>query len=316
MPITRSIEWLNHNGQRRYPFTDAASLRDTQGVIQLPNDFIVALQLPIHAGLAVFPHLFYLQELIIAPIGFTIVIGYNDGDTNPQVAAAHVPTIVHTTNRTYALGGLDDFADSNGQITIGSLDNISKLPAGRFLFTAETAPIDSDSIRPMIRGITSITVVNGQDESEKLYGDIRLTAGRNMQLEGLADYLGLGPRITFSAIDGAGLNEECDCNDEQEGVPIRFLNGIPPQPNGNALVVGSTCLNIVPITNGLLFEDTCSEPCCDCVELAALTDQIDRFADGEATVRLFISELRSQVGGTLSSILGSRLGDTQCVDCG
>jgi len=315
MPVGNfNLQWLNHNSQRSYPLADWGTAEDDSASITIPDDFIVGLDFPVHAGLNVQPEKFYLKTLGIYPTGYTITLGYDDGSDYPTVASVSIPKDAHEENRSYALAGSDDYDDSVGKIVIGRLANVDGLPSGLYMFSPAATPIETDCIRPMIRGISSLTVVNGNDRSDRIYGDVELVAGTNMRL--VANIVeGQSPEIVFNAIAGEGLNEECACEESVDSPAIRYINGIPPLIDGNFRMVGDNCLTISPITNGLQLTDTCSEPCCGCEELDALTRQINRFADGVLTFQTFVGGLRSEVTQMSQVVLGSRLGDQGCVTC-
>jgi hypothetical protein len=316
MPLSNwNIQWLNLNSQRSYPLTDWGTKRDRTDAIRIPDSFIVAFYLPVHAGLDVEPGKFYLQSLLITPTGYNIGFGYDDGTSSPPlIASANIAKVTHTENRSYAVGGVDDFDDTIGHIAIGTLDEIDALPPGYYVFEPEATPIEVDAIRPIIRGISSITVVDGQDRSPRLYGDIELLAGDNMRIVA-TEVEGQQPVVTFSAISGEGLNEECVCEEEDEGPCIRFINGIPPLPDGNFRMVGDDCLLIQPIENGLLLVDDCSKPCCGCAELTALTQAVSQMADGVITFKNFVNNLGVEVRNMSTAVLTSRLSDQGCVEC-
>lgn len=315
MPIgIWNVQWLNQNSQRSYPLTDWATGLDKTGTIAIPDDFILALYFPTHAGVDVQPERFYIKQLGIYPTGYNIAIGYNDEDALPVVAVANIDRSTHTENRSYALPGSDSFDDSVGKIVIGSLTAIDQLPPGVYQFDPQGSALEVDAIRPMIRGISSITVVNGQDRSPRIYGDVEFIAGNNMRI--VANQVeSVAPEIVFNAIEGEGLNEECVCEEEGEGPCIRFINGIPPLPDGNFRMVGDECIDVGPIPNGLQLSDQCSQPCCGCEELEALTRQIDRFSDGVLTLQNFASSLGSEVTQMSQIVLGSRLSDQGCLEC-
>lgn len=316
MPLANwNVQWLNQNSQRSYPLTDWATKRDESDSISIPNSFIVALYFPVHAGQDVEPQRFYIQTLGVFPTGFNIGIGYNDGSSSPPlVASVNVAKSTHTENRSYALAGSGDYDDSVGKIVIGRLDEANDLPPGQYDFEYDGGALESDAIRPMIRGITSLTVVRGLERTERLYGDIELVAGNNMRIT--ASQVGSeAPQITFSAIEGEGLNEECVCEEELEGPCIRTINGIPPLPDGNFRLIGDDCLLVEAIANGVQILDDCSEPCCGCEDLQAIVDQIDRFADGVVTVQNFANTLGSEVTQFHQVVLGSRLSDQGCIEC-
>jgi hypothetical protein len=311
MPIGNwNLQWLNHNSQRSYPLTERATKTDVTNTVRIPDSFIVALYLPIHAGLAVLPENFFLKSILIAPTGYNISIGYNDGDTYPTVAAVNIAKSTYAPNRGYALGGIDDFADTVGQIVIGRLDEIDSLPPGLYEFLPEAGEIEPDAIRPMIRGISSIQVDNNAELSQRIYGDILLVAGSNMRIDVA---LGTTPTITFNAISGENLNEDCVCDDTPPPPCIQCING---QCSGTDFpLVDGECVQILPTTNGIKLVDTCAQPCCGCEELNALKLQLDRFGDGVTTLQNFVTRLGSEVTQMSLVVLGSRLGDTGCNTC-
>lgn len=315
MPSYWNVQWLNHNSQRSYPLTDAATKKDRTGSIQIPDDFIVGLYFPVHAGLDVLPDRFFIKQLGIYPTGYSVAVGYNDGSLDPPiVAAVNIDRSTHQLNKSYALAGSGDFDDSVGRIVIGKLTNIDRLTPGVYKFDPGGSDLEVDCIRPMVRGISSLTVITGQDRSERLYGDIELAAGNNMRIV-VNQISNQVPQVVFNAIAGEGLNEECACEEEGDSDPIRYINGIPPLPDGNFRMVGNPCMEISPIINGLQFTDSCSQPCCGCDELDKLTDQIDRFSDGVLTLQNFASRLGAEVTQMSQIVLGSRLGDTGCIEC-
>lgn len=317
MPIGNwNLQWLNHNSQRAYPLADWGTGIDRTGTVQIPTDFILALYFPVHAGINVAPDKFYLQTLGIYPTGYSVVIGYDDGTASPPIVAnVNIAKSGHTEYRTYALSGADNFDDSVGKIVIGSLASIDLLPPGIYTFEPAATPLETDAITPIIQGVSSLTVVNGTDRSDRITGDIELAAGTNMRI--VANLVeGRAPQIVFSAISGEGLNATCNCEGETTGEPIRFINGIPPLSDGNFRIVGSKCLEITPIANGLLFTDSCSQPCCSgSAELDALLQQIQRFATGVTTLENFANTLSGQVTQMNQIVLGSSLGDGACFTC-
>lgn len=316
MPLGHwNVQWLNQNSQRAYPLADWGNATDQTGTVTIPQNFMLALYFPVHAGLVVSPDQFYIQSLGIYPTGFSISVGYYNGTGTPiVVGTVNIASAQHTEYSTYALAGINDFDDSVGKVAIGTLDDINKLPPGYYTFDHNATPLETDAIWPMIRGISSLIVVNGSDQSQRIYGDIELVAGDNMRI--VANLVeGLSPQIVFSAISGEGLNSTCACEDEPVGNCIRFINGIPPLPDGNFRIVGNKCVDVQPITNGIQLSDLCSQPCCGCTELEALISQINRFADGVVTLQNFASNLGGTVSQMSQVVLGSKLADNGCIEC-
>jgi hypothetical protein len=318
MPIGNwNLQWLNHNSQRSYPLTDRASKVDTTTTVRIPDSFIVALYLPIHAGLSVQTDQFFINTLLISPTGYAVGIAYFNPTTQvtTPVATANIAKATHTINNTYALGGINDFSDTVGQIIIGRLDEIDSLPPGLYSFTKTASEIETDAIRPMIRGISAMRIINGQEISPDIYGDIELVAGTNFRIDYAVNPATGRPRIILNAISGLNLNATCDCDVNEIGECIRCINGVCSD-DGNFNISGNECITVAASGNGIELADVCAVPCCGSAELDALKNQIDRFSDGVSTMQNFVTRLSSEVTQMSLVVLGSRLGDAGCNTCG
>jgi hypothetical protein len=315
MPIgIWNLEWLNHNSQRSYPLAEDATKTDLTRTFILPDDFLLGLYLPVHAGLDVDVDLFFIRSISVFATGYNVSIGYNDNPSNPSiVASAIISQVTHTPNMSYALPGINQFDDTVGKLVIGVLDSINLQPAGQFFFDYAGGKLDSDCIRPMIRGIQSIRVLNNGELSPPVTGHVILAAGSNFQIS-LAQVAGNPATVTFNAVDGAGLTATCECEGDV-GPPIRTINGQPPTTAGDFTLNGIHCLTIEKITNGLQLDDTCSTPCCGCAELEQITHEIEMIGTGEATIQSFVDQLAKEVQTFSQIVLGSRLGDQGCVQC-
>jgi hypothetical protein len=310
MPIGNwNLQWLNHNSQRSYPLTERATKTDTTGTIRLPDSFIVALYLPIHSGLAFAPNNFFIKSVLIAPTGFNITIGYDNAGTAVDVAVANITRSNYQPNRSYALGGVDNFDDCVGRIVLGVLDEVNTLPLGLYSFDRAGGELEPDTIRPMLRAVTRLRVSNNGELSAPIYGDVTLVAGINVRLT--AAVVGAETEIIFDAISGANLNEECYCKVPETGDCIRCINGVC-STDGNFVIAPDDCIQITPMSNGLKFSDTCAQPCCGCTELDAVVDQINRFGDGVTTLQSFVTRLGAEVTQMSLVVLGSQLGDSGC----
>jgi hypothetical protein len=281
----------------------------------VPDDFLLGLYLPIHAGLDVDVEHFYIASVAVFANGYNISIGYNDGSASPPIIATAVISVTNfTPNSSYALPGAGAFDDTAGKLVIGVLDSISLQPTGQFTFNYQGGKLDSDCIRPMIRGIQSIRVLNNGELSAPMTGHVILAAGTNFQITCL-QVPGLPGQITFNAIDGAGLTTDCSCQDTASTGPIMTINGIGPDKAGNFKFNGSQCLEIDPISNGLHLNDVCSSPCCGCAELEQITQELQLIGTGQQTLENFVNNLGTQMNAMSQIVLGSRIQDQGCIQC-
>lgn len=307
MPIGNwNLQWLNHNSQRAYPLTDRATKTDATGTLVLPDSFIVGLYFPINAGMAFTANNFYVKSVLIAPTGFNITLGYSDGSTTIDVASANIARSTYSPNKAYALGGIGEFSDSIGNVVLGVLDEIDLLPPGFYEFSKAAGELEPDTIRPMLRGVTRLIVNNNGETSLPIYGDVTLVAGTNMRID--VSTVDGGTEITFNAISGENLDQNCDCDIPDTGACIRCINGVCSQ-DGNFTFAQDDCIEITQIDGqgvGLSFTDTCAKPCCGCAELDAITAQINRFGDGVTTLQNFVTRLGSEVTQMSLVVLGSK----------
>jgi hypothetical protein len=258
---TWGINWLNANSQRRYPLSEDATLVDTSSSFTLPNDLIVDMIIPVHADPSVDPTLFHLAAVTVFGTGVTIALGY-DGTIIGSIA---VDTVSFVPNSTFTISCSGAFFDTVGKIVVGSLDATLQ-SAGAFSFDLAGGRLVPTVIKPDIRGVNAIYLQNGQNISTALQDDVVLQAGRNIVLN-IVTTPGEPDRLVINAVDGAGLNQGCDC-DENATLPcINTINGVAPDTGGNFTLLGDDCLLLDSIANGLQLTDQCSKPCCGCTEL-------------------------------------------------
>lgn len=303
---TWNLEFLNHNSQRAYPLAEHVSARDVTGSVTLPQDLIVELYLPIAAALDTLPDKFFIRTLTIVGGGLTLEIGYDDGTESPPLAASTtISTAGFRENSRYALVGVNDFDDTVGTVVIGRLDGVSALPAGAYSFEPSAALLDPDAIRPMIRGISSISIEQGGQRGPLLRDNIVLEAGANIRLS-TALVPGGWPVIRIDAIPDATLTQ-CDCA-EQRPPCIRTINDIPPDSRRNFTLLGDRCLTITPIANGLALKDICCQPCCGAEELDEVFRLIRGLESSAQTVQTQATTLTSRIMQFEAVVLASRIG--------
>ncbi len=312
MPLsTVNLPWLNHNSQRAYPLSESVTREDQSGDFTLPDDLILALYFPIHAGLSVSVEKFYLQSVAVFPTGLSVSLGYDDNsEAPPTVATALVPLATHAEYKSYRLVGEGDFEDCVGKVVIGAPDAVRALPGGLYVFDPAAAYLDTDCIRPSARGLSSLSIRSGGETSRRYYGDVELVAGTNFRLT-VSTVDGV-QKVRLDAISGEGLNQECDCAGATPTSVIRTINNIPPKANGDFTLGASNCTEVTSVTGGVKFRNTCSQPCCGCPELEVLTSRMEKFGAGAVTLQNFANRLESQSAIFNSVVLGSKLGDAPC----
>lgn len=313
MPLNINRDWLNLNGQRRYPLAGDATRVDLTAGFTIPDDFLVELQLPVHAGLDVDPGRFFVLGVGAYASGYSLTVGYQPA-TGGAVAAATalVPAAGFARNGVYALGGIAPFDDTFGKVVIGRLDSIALQPPGSWTFDLDATRLDPDAIRPIIRGVSSLVAVNGAQRSVRLQGDVALIAGANCQLD-VVEADGQDPLVVVNFLEGAGTVTPCECaGDVSQPVPIATINGLGPDASGAFSIVGSDCLQVQAIPGGVRLVDVCSKPCCGCAELDQIVQTLRQLDQQRATVQEFVSRLQVAVDTMDQIVLGARLNDRSC----
>jgi hypothetical protein len=307
-------EFTEHNALRSYPFANGTSRRPIIGAddFQIPNDFIVGASIAVTANATVVrPDCFFLQRLSLYPHGYTLTIGYRTVssastpftdvfESYEDISVAKATLLVTDFENKMTVIPLipleNDFYGIQGHITIGSVQNITSLLAGEWIFDLEAAQFDMDVIRYLPRCVSSIKVTNSDSSLQTVYGEVEFVAGTNVTLTQV--YQG---DITKIIID-----VQQDTTPPASASAIYTINGIRPNNNGNFSVVsGSECLNIVDEPSQITIEETCAQPCCDCEELSKLTTSIENIATATSNIQRYQQALEQQL-----SLLESALGVT------
>src|SRR3954469_14521824 len=71
-----NLNWLNLNSQRKYPLADDADAVSESGDFTVPDEFIVELDLAVHAGVDVQPSRFFVHYVGAYATGYSVVVGY------------------------------------------------------------------------------------------------------------------------------------------------------------------------------------------------------------------------------------------------
>jgi hypothetical protein len=316
MPLSQwNLEFLNHNAQRSYPLTADATKIDTTGSFTIPDDFLVGLDIPVSTAMNMESGQFFIRQLGLFASGIQLIIAYDTGTSIIDVATGLIPTTSTVRNKVFVLGGIDPYDDIVGKVVIGRVDTIQLQPNGLFTFDLAGSHIEPQAVRPMIRSITSMRVSSANGSiSDRMYGDIELVAGTNIQLSTVQTFT--ETKIVISALQGEGTIQECVCEGDAAEIPcIKTINGIRPETDGNFNFVGDDCLTFAGITNGLKLSDSCCAPCCGCDELEAITRDLVRFDSQRSALELFVNQLAAETATFDTTVLGARLGDRRCLTC-
>jgi len=299
--MSNNVEWLNQNASRSYPFREDATLIDEAGVATLPNELVVdfVFTSPYGADLSL-----HLKTLLFSSDVLSLAFADADGVT---VTALTVILADHEENDGYRVVGQGEYEDATGRITLGDLSELDRrIPPGYYTFNAETAAMEDCTVRPDIRGVRALKILNADgSESLPIYGNVKLVAGINVRLTSVTDELG-NPAIRLDALSD-DLEEECDCDASVlRPDPIRTINGIAPDGNGNIeILTPGENTNIIGSTGVLTIVDTNSEPCCGCEELEIITSNAQPYQHTVDRMTEMLEQLNSRQSEFSSKVLRS-----------
>jgi hypothetical protein len=272
---------------------------------------------PTHWGNNIDPGKFFIRKIEATEVGYSIVVGYAGTGGDVDVATSLITKAAHTQYQIYQLAGVGDFVRSRGWVSIGSFEGIDEQPSGLFTFDLAGGRLEPEVARPNIDSVVSLQGQNGGELTPEVSGHVRLRAGNNFRITAVIAE-GEDPVIILDAIEGAGLAEDCICEDERPE-PIRTVNKVGPDARGNLNFIGNNCLEIVGGGEGILrLNDLCSEPCCGCTELEAITSALEEFGAKATTLENFLVSLEARVSQMDQVVLGAKLGDRGCsppADC-
>jgi len=270
VPPPINQEWLNQNSLRAYPFKENVQRIPVTSTglflpdAQIPNYVLVDIVVTIAEST---PVQVYVSQLAFVGSLLTVVL---TDESAVQIATVEVDTSSHTTYDSYDIIGADTYSDVRGRLVFGDLTSLgSDLAEGVYDFTLASAELEAATVRPALRGIRSLRVVDDTAESEYIYGHVKLLAGSNIRLTYLSAY----NTIKIDAIDGEGLTEECECDPAVgNNNVVRTINGIAVE---DAQIIGDgQCVDVQTSGNKIIISDVCSAPCCGCPELEFITDSL------------------------------------------
>lgn len=299
MAAVENIEWLNQNLLRAYPVREDSDVTPLlpdgtrANGLSLPTflitDFAFTLAFDDVDGTVP-----CLTGLTLAGDGVSLEISL--GET-VLATTEGVRLSTHTINRTYLIRGRGDNADCGGWITLGDLARAAEeIPEGTYRFAPGQVPFEVSTLRMAPRGVRSLSAVGkyGLVTSAKLYGNVRLIAGSDMNVR--ADPSAGANEIWLEADSGTGYErtEPCACNPTSGGITVRTVNGMNVR---DVTVVGGSCLAVETTQEPptVQLKDTCSTPCCGCAELNFVESAVTTINRSIATLQGYADALRTRI---------------------
>lgn len=223
---SRFVQFENENGLRRYPFADWASLTDSNGrelPLDVISDFRVAV--PMEDGASEVP----VVKLTSIHLSQSMVSACFKCERTSGVCALSV-TVSTASFKPYFPYRLEKLAgteDAGGIVSFGDM-TFPGFPYTYFL-DAEIHPCCVSASKPA--GLRRIT---DERSGISVSGDVE------MSFSGYVDVKKDGNAFSLSLVDGAAqeLSSQCEKlkGDVCGAVPIRSINGVAPDEDGNIVL--------------------------------------------------------------------------------
>ena len=276
-----TLDYLNQNSLRNYPISDGLSRVSNDGLFTIPNNLIVDLSL---SAVGVGSAGLYISKLATNSSSLTIEISVIDGG----VFGSFYTTLPNTnTNFDLTLVASSAYPDAAGLITIGTTSALAQLPSGEFEFSADATKLLSKCSSVANQGITRLTLTDGTGNTYTYSGNVTIVANSNLQFTSNAENT-----VLMNAGENLGLNTPCPAASQ----PILFINGVPPDSNGNfSLISDDSCISLASVQYGLLLSDSCGKPCLGCADIDTLTSRVNTLEDEIFAVQNFINNLNTAI---------------------
>lgn len=280
------LNWLNNNEYRLFPIHEGVALGsyldeefNEPSLTAIPNNILVDFKATMigYSRIQLYIHKLVLAgtKVSLAIYGFvpksnpftmkTIEREYNDdGDDQLEVfpVFSGMADLSDSEYTVLNLTPAKQFTASGARAVFGIYDrnNID----GIFYFKPFQSMLEPSVVEVGGDSVTRILVEDSSGAVVSLTGDVILRSGANMQI--LTDVA--SNKVIFHAIPGDGYIDGCDTS----GINVvQSINGITLR---DVVMTGDSCVEVSTSGNTITISNKCSEPCCGCEELAAVTNQM------------------------------------------
>ena len=277
--------WYDLNEGRNFPFADDASLADTETGSRLPNGLLVDLVLVVPRSID--PATVFVSE--VAGFGSGLVIQFSVDDGGPTLVGVATIPATHERYDGYPINAVGDSGIS-GRLVIGQTEVVASISDQRFQFDLAAAQLATIAVRPRLGGVSGLVVEDFAGQQYKIGDDVTLVAGNHLTLSVF------GSQITLDADGGVVIDDRFAGNTDQTGrTPVKSINGVQPDSQGNIQLEGTNCLSITAGVNRLTLSDICAEPCCGCEELERVQEGFSNIGDSQSELQRFLNTLESKI---------------------
>lgn len=307
-------EWLNANALRNYPILENASRTDISGSFTIPNELLVSAQF--NYSRDYLDGRFYISKIVVSDSSVRIFISFLLFDENAvsrEIGSISIFSESFEKFSYFSFSGQGEDSAVLGSLGVGDISSTINAGIGEFLFEPNATTFEANTQFVSIPALKTVEVYNADDQLLYRATEVlKLKEGENIKLTYLPPQTGSGDpygSIRIDAIDGQNLISPSECENVSEVLLpcIKRINGVGPNADGTIFLFGSDCIDVInaPSSNSIELADTCSESCCGCIELQALTDALEKLKEQEQTIRDLIKSTQGQQSELLANIISN-----------
>lgn len=304
-------EWLNANTLRNYPIKENAPRTDISGNFTIPNDLLVSAQINFSRDYV--GGLFFVSKLVTSENSVKIFVSFSPEEENSvprEIGSVTIGSSSFSQFSYYSFNGQGEDFSVLGSLGIGNISSTINEGIGEFLFNSSSTSFEVNSLFVSVPALKTVEIYNSNDQLLHRATEIlKLKEGDNIKLEYISSPSDPYGSIKISAVNPDDLSEPEECNNTTEILPpcIRKINGVSPNSSGTIFLWGSECIEVEdrPTFNALEISDPCSESCCGCVELQALTEALEQLKLQEEAIRNLINNTQGQQSEFLANIISN-----------
>lgn len=271
------IDWINTRAAQSFPLSQTASGLDKNGN-RLPDSFLLDLQLLLPSKYDQdLSGAFYISSIQDRSGTFTVVISYHPAnapanssqDIQCAICSGISKSLTVTssiTERTYVIVPLQTntgllqqnpwLNKITGNLCVG---NTATYTGGSMFFLYDGSVIHSSCIKFM-----------GGDHLEGIKIGEQLLTGVVQFVAGQGISFTVQNNTVKISVDQIALQNKWNDivttyfsdNYDQPLTPIKTINGLQPDANGNITITGLECVQVSNLSHGISIKNTCARPCC------------------------------------------------------
>lgn len=296
--INLDLDWISTRATQSYPLADDVSGISIQNT-PIPDSLLLDLRIYAPSIYDIDYNKFYLKQIKDQRYTLSFVIGYQDKEC---LIAEGIPKTIGLTNsvqdRYFILAPIKNqniewFQKLTGGICIG---NTIQYTYGTLFFSFQTAKLNRSCVS-IIDFQISECIQNIQVGNEKLTGQVILQAGEGINIDVVDNTISI-------SLDHQYLSQLLQSAiTDLYGIPVKTINGVLPDQNGNISITGVDCVSINPLSKGTIsISNPCSKPCCDSSDTEAIESALQIVKQKQATIIQYYVNMANNINYMQSNL--------------